>query len=242
MNFTTNTKSFEYINDLIKNTNSYINYYKYTYQLRVFDEILLLVFIFTFLYYENKVRTLEKFITVMYENYNEMMSSSTYNDQNDNDDSIFIIQNNIKKVNKKLTSLKHKLQKDININNNSFKQKLKDVQNKYNIINDKYSSLEIMIDELHDKNNSVYDSDSDYELEDKTYNSIYIKNYSEKSFAVCGDTIKFKEQLKTLGGKWCPKLLGGPGWIFSNKHREKVDKWFMDYFDENNSLDVVNLS
>lgn len=43
--------------------------------------------------------------------------------------------------------------------------------------------------------------------------------YSEKSFVIRGDTKKYKDKLKALGGRWNRKLLNGPGWIFSNKKK-----------------------
>lgn len=46
-----------------------------------------------------------------------------------------------------------------------------------------------------------------------------IVNYSEKSVAVVGDTRKIKEQLKSIGGRFNPRLTCGVGWIFS-KHKE----------------------
>ena len=59
--------------------------------------------------------------------------------------------------------------------------------------------------------------------EEKT--DLILKDYSEKSFVVSGETKKFKEELKSLGGKWNSNLKEGPGWIFSNKRKEKVQKW-----------------
>jgi hypothetical protein len=53
----------------------------------------------------------------------------------------------------------------------------------------------------------------------------WIKDYSDKSFAIYGDTKPFKEELKNLGGKFNPNLKDGPGWIFSMKHKEAVQKW-----------------
>ena len=58
-----------------------------------------------------------------------------------------------------------------------------------------------------------------------------IKNYSEKSFILMGDTKKFKKEIKELGGKWCPKLKNKytdetfGAWIFSNLKRENVEEW-----------------
>jgi hypothetical protein len=52
---------------------------------------------------------------------------------------------------------------------------------------------------------------------------IEIVNYTDKSFAVYGDTKSIKEQLKELGGRFNRNLKGRPGWIFSNKHLSKVE-------------------
>ena len=55
-----------------------------------------------------------------------------------------------------------------------------------------------------------------------------IQDYSEKSFVVYGnDTKKYKEDIKKLGGRFNSNLKDiGPGWIFSNKNREKVGAIF----------------
>ena len=52
-----------------------------------------------------------------------------------------------------------------------------------------------------------------------------VKEYSEKSFKVCGDTKKYKDILKNMGGKWNANLEEGSGWIFSNTHKEDVYEW-----------------
>ena len=100
-----------------------------------------------------------------------------------------------------------------------------------------------MIDELNDTDDDTdddtdedSDSDSDYESEEdnkRTYGSISIQNYNDKSFAVYGDTKEYKEVLKNLGGKWNRKLSGGQGWIFPNNCRLNVNDWFDENFDKN---------
>lgn len=55
--------------------------------------------------------------------------------------------------------------------------------------------------------------------------SINIIDYSEKAFAVVGDTKAVKEQLKKMGGRFNAKLSCGCGWIFSNKMREEVERF-----------------
>lgn len=56
-------------------------------------------------------------------------------------------------------------------------------------------------------------------------NGLKIVDYSEKSFAVIGETKPVKEQLKQLGGAWNRGLTCGAGWIFSNKARERVEEF-----------------
>ena len=70
--------------------------------------------------------------------------------------------------------------------------------------------------------------------------SINIENYSDKSFVVRGsDTIKFKDTLKELGGKWNSMLKNGGGWIFSNIHKEKIEKLIsiLNYKNEEKSIE-----
>jgi hypothetical protein len=51
-----------------------------------------------------------------------------------------------------------------------------------------------------------------------------VRDYSEKSFVVGGElTKKYKDILKSMGGKFNRNLEGGPGWIFSKKDQEKVN-------------------
>lgn len=53
-------------------------------------------------------------------------------------------------------------------------------------------------------------------------NLIRVVEYSEKSFAIVGDTKPIKEILLNLGGKYNRYLTCGIGWIFSNKKRSEV--------------------
>ncbi len=55
--------------------------------------------------------------------------------------------------------------------------------------------------------------------------AINIIGYSEKAFAVVGDTKAVKTQLKKMGGRFNPKLSCGAGWIFSNKSRASVEEF-----------------
>ena len=54
--------------------------------------------------------------------------------------------------------------------------------------------------------------------------NLYTESYTEKSFVVRGgDTKNYSEKLREIGGKYNANLKGGPGWIFSLRHKEKVD-------------------
>lgn len=55
--------------------------------------------------------------------------------------------------------------------------------------------------------------------------SVQIVDYSEKAFAVIGDTKTIKENLKTLGGRFNYNLSCGPGWIFSKKSLAAVTEF-----------------
>ena len=57
-------------------------------------------------------------------------------------------------------------------------------------------------------------------------NSLIIENYKGgKSFVVRGNTVLHKAQLKQMRGMWNPRLEGGAGWIFSNRHLEKINNY-----------------
>jgi myosin heavy subunit len=57
-------------------------------------------------------------------------------------------------------------------------------------------------------------------------NSLIIENYKGgKSFVVRGNTVLHKEQLKKMRGMWNQRLEGGAGWIFSNRHLEKINNY-----------------
>jgi hypothetical protein len=53
---------------------------------------------------------------------------------------------------------------------------------------------------------------------------IEIVDYSEKSFAVIGDTKPIKDELKKLGGRWNSHLTCGAGWIFSKSKLTEVQE------------------
>lgn len=56
-----------------------------------------------------------------------------------------------------------------------------------------------------------------------------IKEYSKYSFIVIGDLINnYKEQLKTLGGKYTSNFNGKSGWIFSNRMKNKIVEFIYD--------------
>ena len=53
-------------------------------------------------------------------------------------------------------------------------------------------------------------------------NDLKIVGYSDKAFAVIGETKPIKSQLAVLGGKFNPHLKCGAGWIFSRKKLDDV--------------------
>jgi DNA polymerase II small subunit/DNA polymerase delta subunit B len=56
-------------------------------------------------------------------------------------------------------------------------------------------------------------------------NDIKVIEYSEKAIVVQGeDTRKFKESLKSLGGKYNGRLRTGPGWIFPKNMKSKIEQ------------------
>lgn len=64
------------------------------------------------------------------------------------------------------------------------------------------------------------------EMKTKTkFNDIIVSDYTERSIVVQGDTRKYKEDLKKLGGKYNGKLKNGPGWIFPKTSKDEVDSF-----------------
>lgn len=60
-----------------------------------------------------------------------------------------------------------------------------------------------------------------------------MEEYNDRSFAVRGDTKRYKDSLRQIGGRWNPNLKGGAGWIFSKKrHYDQVKSW-LTKLDEN---------
>lgn len=57
-------------------------------------------------------------------------------------------------------------------------------------------------------------------------NGLQIVDYSEKAFALIGDTQAVKEKLKELGGRFNARLSCGAGWIFSKKKETEVKAAF----------------
>lgn len=57
------------------------------------------------------------------------------------------------------------------------------------------------------------------------FTDIYIEDYSKKAFVVRGETRKYNNDLKALGGKWNSNLHDGAGWIFSKTIQKKVEEW-----------------
>ena len=62
--------------------------------------------------------------------------------------------------------------------------------------------------------------------------TIYIEDYSAKSFVVRGETREYKESLRSLGGKWNSRLTDKEtgdkfgAWLFWSDKRSELDGWF----------------
>jgi hypothetical protein len=61
--------------------------------------------------------------------------------------------------------------------------------------------------------------------------SVFIEDYTQKSFVVRGDTKEYKESLKTMGGKWnsglSDKHTGDKfgAWLFWSDKRKEIESW-----------------
>ena len=55
-----------------------------------------------------------------------------------------------------------------------------------------------------------------------SFTDISVEEYSEYSVVVRGETRKYKEDLKKLGGKYNSRLRDGPGWIFSKRAENNI--------------------
>lgn len=51
---------------------------------------------------------------------------------------------------------------------------------------------------------------------------VQIIDYSDKAFAIVGDTRKYANAFKLIGGRYNPKLKCGAGWIFSKRHFDAI--------------------
>lgn len=64
--------------------------------------------------------------------------------------------------------------------------------------------------------------EADEKAELKATEGLTFVDYSEKAFAIIGNTKPIKEQLKELGGRFNANLSCGAGWIFPKTREEKV--------------------
>jgi hypothetical protein len=61
-----------------------------------------------------------------------------------------------------------------------------------------------------------------------SFNDIKIEDYTDRSFVVNGETRKYKEDLKKLGGKYNGNLKNGPGWIFPKSSESSVKNFIKE--------------
>lgn len=62
--------------------------------------------------------------------------------------------------------------------------------------------------------------------EEEKIDGIKIVDYSEKSIAIIGNTKPLKDLLKSLGGRFNPKLTCGAGWIFPKTQMSNISTIF----------------
>ena len=58
-----------------------------------------------------------------------------------------------------------------------------------------------------------------------SFSDITIEDYTARSIVVQGNTRKYKEDLKKLGGKYNGKLSDGPGWIFPKSSINDIESF-----------------
>lgn len=75
-----------------------------------------------------------------------------------------------------------------------------------------------------DKNPDI--SITDFSDFDKSKVVIDIVKYSDKAIAVIGQTKPIKDVLRSLGGKFNPRLTCGAGWIFPSKKEQEIRQFF----------------
>jgi hypothetical protein len=56
----------------------------------------------------------------------------------------------------------------------------------------------------------------------KSEPQLSLVEYTEKSFAILGNSTSFHEELLGAGGKWISPRFGGKGWMFAKRHLDKV--------------------
>lgn len=70
---------------------------------------------------------------------------------------------------------------------------------------------------------------------------IHVVDYSEKAFAVIGDTKPIKDLLSSLYGKFNKHLSCGPGWIFSKKRLKDVEEAIRKHVEERKQKPFMQL-
>ena len=58
-----------------------------------------------------------------------------------------------------------------------------------------------------------------------SFTDLKIEEYTDRSVAVYGNTRKYKDDLKKLGGKYNSNLKNGPGWIFPKSSQGEIMKF-----------------
>ena len=66
-------------------------------------------------------------------------------------------------------------------------------------------------------------------MKEEIIEPLKIIDYSEKAIAVIGETARFRDKLKELGGRFAPGLSCGQGWIFPKTKRKPVEEFVASF-------------
>lgn len=94
---------------------------------------------------------------------------------------------------------------------------------------DDYSSGKISAEQANMRRYNRFDPKPAEQSCSMSNHSITINNYNERSLVIRGNTRAISEKLKEFGAKFNGSLIGGPGWIISNRQESDFRRTFALY-------------
>lgn len=94
---------------------------------------------------------------------------------------------------------------------------------------DDYSSGKISTEQANMRQYNRFDPKPAKQSCSMSNHSITINNYNERSLVIRGNTRAISEKLKEFGAKFNGSLIGGPGWIISNRQESDFRRTFALY-------------